>query len=179
MKKLIAFAVAVILSGIFTVQAAEPKTDPNMAVRNKLALELLQTMKVDQLLEQSLDNVKNMQAQIMKQTIQNAKDQTSALKIQNKVMDLMKKEWSWENLKPEFVKLYADTFSEDELKGLINFYKSPVGQAFIKKQPEMQQKSMIMVQQLIMRVMPKLKALTLQLQQEETAPAKAVPAKTN
>ena len=40
------------------------------------------------------------------------------------------------------IKVYADTFTEEELKGLISFYKSPVGQKFIEKTPELMKRSM-------------------------------------
>ncbi|MPN27418.1 hypothetical protein SDC9_174851 [bioreactor metagenome] len=89
-----------------------------------------------------------------------------AIETQDKIMDLMKAEFSWENLKPEFERLYAETYSAEELDGLLKFYQSPLGKKFIAKQPEMQQKTMAMVQQMMMRVMPKIEALTKELQQK-------------
>lgn len=172
MKKLVLFAVAVIMSGVFTIQAAEQKNDEDMAVRTKLASELLQTMQVDKALNQSFDAMKEMQKQAVMKLAKNPESQALALEAQDKMMDLMKKEMSWENLKPDFEKLYAETYSAEELDGLLKFYQSPLGKKFIEKQPEMQRKTMLMMQQLMMRIMPKIQALTLELQQKAKAAAK-------
>ena len=47
-----------------------------------------------------------------------------------------------------------------ELKDLIAFYKSPAGQAFTRKQPELTMKTMEMTQKLMLQVMPKIQAMT-------------------
>lgn len=162
MRKLIVFTVAILMSGIFTIQAA----NDDMAVRSKLATKLLEVMEVGKMLNQSFDSMKKMQSGMTKRLVKNAKDQKLAIKHQQKIMDLMKKELSWENLKPGFEKLYAETYSAEELKGLIKFYQSPIGRKFTAKQPQMQQKSMVMVQKMMMRIMPKIQALTKNMQKE-------------
>lgn len=173
MKKMLVFIVAVLMTGVFTVQAAEAKTGDDMAARLKLASKLLETMDVGKVMTQSFESIKQMQSSMTKQMVKNAKDQQLAIKNQHKIMDLMQKELSWEKLRPEFEKLYAETYSLEELNGLIKFYESPVGKKFIQKQPEMQRKSMLMMQQLIMKIMPKIQALTKQMQQEMIAAKKA------
>ena len=169
MKKLFVIAIAVLMSGIFTIQAA----DNDMAARSKLAAELLEIMDVGKAMNQSFDAIKKMQGAMTKRMVKNAKDQKLAIKNQHKIMDLMQKELSWKTLKPEFKKLYAETYTAEELDGLIKFYKSPIGKKFIQKQPEMQRKSMIMMQKLMMQIMPKIQALTKQMQQEIIAAKKA------
>src|SRR5262249_30390931 len=47
----------------------------------------------------------------------------------NKVTQVVTEGLSWEKLKPAYVKIYADQYSDDELDGIIAFYKSPAGQA--------------------------------------------------
>ncbi len=173
MKKVIVFTVAILMSGIFAIHAAEIKADDDMASRTKLAAELLAIMDVGKAMNQSFESVKKMQGAMTKQLVKNAKDQDLAIKNQHKVMDLMQKELSWETLKPEFEKLYAETYSTEELEGLIKFYQSPIGKKFIAKQPEMQQKSMLMVQKMMMRIMPKIQALTKEMQEEIIAAKEA------
>lgn len=46
--------------------------------------------------------------------------------------------------KKGFVKIYAQTFTEDELKSLIDFYNSPLGKKIITAMPELTQKAMLM-----------------------------------
>src|SRR4051794_15762347 len=42
----------------------------------------------------------------------------------------------WSELKPRYIKAYAEVFSADELRSLIAFFKSPIGQAYLDKTPE-------------------------------------------
>jgi hypothetical protein len=46
----------------------------------------------------------------------------------------------WLKLKPAYVKAYAEVLSADELRALIAFYKSPIGQAYLDKMPELEGK---------------------------------------
>jgi len=55
---------------------------------------------------------------------------------------ILKEEMSWENLEPEFSRLYASVYTEAELRELAEFYRSPLGQKFIAKMPELQQATM-------------------------------------
>ena len=61
------------------------------------------------------------------------------------------------SVRPIFVKIYADNFDEAELTGLIAFYKSPVGQTWIQKQPAIQAATM----QAMGQIMPKIQAAML------------------
>lgn len=45
--------------------------------------------------------------------------------------------YSWEKVKPLMTDVCIKHFSEDELKEIIQFVKSPIGQKFLKKQPEL------------------------------------------
>jgi hypothetical protein len=44
-------------------------------------------------------------------------------------------ELNWSKLKADHVTLYADRYSEEELKSIIAFFKTPAGKAFVEKQP--------------------------------------------
>ncbi len=43
--------------------------------------------------------------------------------------------FGWDKLKPDMVKLYTSNFDEKELKELIRFYESPLGQKVLQKMP--------------------------------------------
>jgi len=57
---------------------------------------------------------------------------------------------SWDILKHDMFVMYAREFTEDELKQLTAFYKSPVGMKLNQKQPEILQASMTIGQQGVM-----------------------------
>ena len=59
-------------------------------------------------------------------------------------MDLITNEMGWDKIKNDYISMYADTYTEEELQGQITFYKSPVGQATVSKEPELVKKSMEM-----------------------------------
>jgi hypothetical protein len=54
-----------------------------------------------------------------------------------------------EAFRARFVKMYAETFTEDELKQLIGFYNSPLGKKISSKTPELMQKGLLMDQQVL------------------------------
>lgn len=41
---------------------------------------------------------------------------------------------------PDYIRIYRETFTEEELQSLIAFYESPAGQMFIRKTPEIMDK---------------------------------------
>lgn len=76
-------------------------------------------------------------------------------KIMQKVMDVI----SWEKMKNDYIALYADVYSEEELTALINFLKSPVGQKMMQKNPQLMQNAMAMMQQKMQKLAPELEKM--------------------
>ena len=75
------------------------------------------------------------------------------------LMDLIAKEMSWDNLKDDYISIYAETFTEEELKGIIKFYKTPIGQKFVKETPELMKRSMEISRKQMKELMPKIKSI--------------------
>lgn len=72
--------------------------------------------------------------------------------------DWIRKVYANNPLDKEMVRLYADTFTEPELRQMIAFYKTPVGQKAMQKMPELMQKGMAIGQQLAQAHLPELQA---------------------
>jgi hypothetical protein len=53
----------------------------------------------------------------------------------------LQKYMTWDSMRPELVRLYADTYTEAELKQLAAFYKTPLGQKTLAKTPELLQRT--------------------------------------
>lgn len=162
------FAVAIISIALAAAAHAQDVS------RQALAEELLNQMNMRDSIEKSFAMVKRMvpaQMEQMQRTSGQTNSSASYTNQMNAVMDLMSKELSWDNLKGDYIALYAETFSVDELQGLLAFYKSPTGAAFLKKQPELMQRSMELSQRMMRQVLPKLQALS--------KPAQAAPATTS
>lgn len=75
-----------------------------------------------------------------------------------KFLSVMRSEMNWQTLKPQFIKLYQDTFEQAEVDGMLSFYASPAGQALIHKMPVVMQKSMQLSQTLMQSAMPRMQA---------------------
>ena len=78
--------------------------------------------------------------------------------FEKKVTGMFNEQFSWSVMGPQIVTLYANTFTEDELTAIVNFYKSPAGTAFLAKAPQINQ-------QLSQIAQPKIAALQTQIRQ--------------
>ncbi|NJL30029.1 MAG: DUF2059 domain-containing protein [Thermoanaerobaculia bacterium] len=128
-----------------------------------MAEELLEAMKVPDSIQRSLALVKQMiPAQIEKMGAaggeSNAPSQVATHTAA--MMDLVAQELDWEKVKGDYISLYAETFTEEEMAGILAFYKSPAGKAFVEKQPALMQRSMELSQRMMMSIMPKIQAMT-------------------
>jgi len=66
-----------------------------------------------------------------------------------RVMEVLREEFNWEKMEPHMISAYMQVYSEEELLELVDFYKSPIGQKFLEKMPELMEVSMGMTQQLM------------------------------
>ncbi|MCK4809888.1 MAG: DUF2059 domain-containing protein [Candidatus Omnitrophica bacterium] len=130
-------------------------------LRRALAEELLVLMNTKENIERSFEIIKEMQkSQLQQMNVPGKESFEKAQAIREKVMDLISQELSWDKLKDDYITVYADTFSEKELEGIINFYKTPVGKKFTEKTPELMKKSMDISQKQMQELMPKLQSIT-------------------
>jgi len=86
-------------------------------------------------------------------------EQASMVKRQQKMFDLVFEELSWKNLKKDYIDIYAAVYTQEELSGLLTFFRSPIGQSFTKKSPELMARMMEVVQKRTQRLTPRLMAL--------------------
>ena len=145
------------------------------ATRRALAEELLNRANVKESLEKTFAMVrKGIPAQLeqMKQATGQTSLSTNVASETEQLMDLLTKELSWDKMKEAYITLYAETFTQEELEGIIAFYKSPAGEAYVRKQPQLMQRSMELSQKLLQQVMPRIQALSNDLR----SPVKQTPA---
>jgi len=83
-------------------------------------------------------------------------EQQTADKMSSKMTAAMREELSWEKLEPLYIKIYQQSFTQEELDGILAFYKSPAGAALIKKMPVVMQNSMAAMQERMGPMMEKI-----------------------
>lgn len=83
-----------------------------------------------------------------------------------KFVAVLREEMSWENMRPLYVRIYQENFTQEEIDGLVAFYRTLAGSAFIAKMPMVMQKSTEMMQSRIGPMARKMQAAMEQALQE-------------
>jgi uncharacterized protein len=120
---------------------------------------LLQVMQVQSQLEmiysQVLPGVQNAMRQSLGPRADAAEAEHLANVVMPRVQAVLREELGWTKLKPGFATIYAETFTQQEVDGLIAFYEGPIGRALVAKTPQLTQRSFQMMQQRMGPVMQK------------------------
>ena len=82
---------------------------------------------MNKMLEQAKQQVLQMQAQIMDQFDIPEDKKDDALAFQKKLIEKMFEIMSFDHMHKEYVDLFSDVYTVEELKGMISFYESPIG----------------------------------------------------
>ncbi len=110
--------------------------------------------------------MKSSMQQVTKGKPLSADEQAIMDKQQTKMITIMKDELSWAKIKDGFVQVYRETFTQEEVDGIIAFYKSSTGQAFIDKQPALMKNTMTLMQQRMEPIMQKIQQMTAETAKE-------------
>ena len=76
---------------------------------------------------------------------------------------LFREEMTWAKLQPIYVRVYQETFTQEEVDAITAFYKTPAGTASIDKMPVVMQKSMTASQALMGPMIERFKAISQQV----------------
>jgi hypothetical protein len=115
--------------------------------------ELLQLTQGDQMMKIMEPMMKGMLAEADVPAEQRAK----VVELQEKIMALVAASLS--KAKPALAKVYTDIYTEEEIDGILAFYKSPAGKAFLQKMPEVMQRSMPVMMQVMRDLQPEMKTM--------------------
>ena len=119
------------------------------------AEELLQLTQGDQMVKMMEPMMNGMAAQMGNDIP--AEQRAKVAEMQGKMMALVAVSFS--KAKPALVKVYTDTYTEEEIDGILAFYKSPVGKAFLQKMPEVMQRSMPVMMKMMGDLQPEIKTI--------------------
>lgn len=146
-----------------------------------LAEELIKITEGDTVMEKMKAQVTMIFQQITSQMNVQEKDKSKLDAYTKRFDAIVKEDMAWEKVKPQYLDLYTTVFTEEETKGLVDFYKSDLGKKVTAKMPELMQQSMTVARNYMQNVVPKLEALTEEMRKEfepagDQAPAQQVPA---
>ena len=145
--------VSLIIGVTFLWCASPARADE--ASKSAKAEELLQLTYGDAMMKMMEPMMNGMLAQMDKDMP--AEQRAKAGEMQGKMMALVAVSLS--KAKPALAKVYADTYTEEEIDGILAFYKSPAGKALLQKMPEVMQRLMPVMIQMMGDLQPQMKTM--------------------
>jgi hypothetical protein len=103
--------------------------------------------------------IDNIAQQILKGKPPEARQKEIIAHFKNKMNAAMDRVLTWKKIEADDIKIYKETFTEKEMQGILSFYKTPAGQAFIKKTPLLAKKRLTAIQKTISTLEPQLQKI--------------------
>jgi hypothetical protein len=133
------------------------------ASRRAKSEQLIALLHVDRLVTQVIDNVMKQSADIAmrKSGGKMTPAQQAALSdFQKKLGAVIEPQIGWKEVaEPEYVRLYASTYTDEELDAMLTFFKSPAGVAFLGKMSPINQQVTQLLQGKINELLPQVKQM--------------------
>lgn len=148
-KRMLVLVPIALAVGVFSASAQEQS-------RRALAEELINVMDAKSMFDKNITMVKQMWMAQTSQIPGLPNPSSNAAQAQDKTFDLFSQYLNWDRIKDDVISIYAETYTEDEMKGIIAFYRSPSGQALLKRQPELLQRTLEMTQKWMREILPKI-----------------------
>ena len=134
-KSSFAYSGMVVISSLFMVFV--PGLNADEASHLQAARDLLVASQMEQVFSKTIDQALDMQIRQAPQLGE----------LRGVMKDFFNKYMSWDALKDDLAKLYADSFTEDELKDITKFYQTPTGKKMALATPELMAKGAMLGQQ--------------------------------
>ncbi len=166
---LLILLISMAIAGMLYAEAPAP-TDSHKAA----ALKLLEVTHTAELLNQTAAQMTGMFSAMSQRPDISEPQKKTIQSYQQKASELLKTELTWDKLKDEFVALYTEVYTENELLELTKFYETPLGKKMLAKTPELMARSMQISQKHVQLLVPKMQQLMMQMGKELStqAPAK-------
>lgn len=132
---------------VLVVSTASAAESPASEASIQEMLRITETRKlVDGMFPQIEAMMRSSMQQALKGHAISAEEQNAIDKMITKMLSTMQEELSWEKLEPLYLSIYQKSFTQEEVDGMLAFYRSPAGAALIKKMPVVIQESMAAMQ---------------------------------
>lgn len=154
MKKIVAIVAVLFLSSAVCAEPASRQTIERM----------LSASGSEAIIDSALAQIDGVMSQMLSGMNVPEEKRASIEQFSMRYKELVQEEISWEKLKGPMIDIYARVYTEEEAKATLDFLESPVGRKMVAKNPELMQASMELMQQNMMRLMPKLEALIQEMQ---------------
>jgi uncharacterized protein len=107
------------------------------ATKQAKVRELLMTMHQDRTVDSMMHSIAKQLFEVPDANRLTPAQQKLTQDFQDRAMKVVSDRVGWKVVEPDYVKLYENTYSEQEINGILAFYKSPAGQAVLTKAPQL------------------------------------------
>ena len=122
--------------------------------------QLLEVTQARQLLDSMMSQIDAMMKNAMTQATQGQhitpEIQKQIETFETEMTAAAKEMLDWNKLEPMYVRIYQKSFTQQDVDGMIAFYKTPAGQAVINKMPVVMQNMMTEMQQMMQPMMQRI-----------------------
>lgn len=158
MKKSIAF---IILLSIIPIQAHAE----NSAKQEKIE-KIFELMDAEKMIDSLYTQIDQLYAKMAEDLNVEKEDRPVFERYMQKLSALMREEMTWEKMKGPITEIYVTHYTEDEIDALLAFYSSEAGRSILKKMPAVLRDSMQISQNMLVRFMPRMRALVQEMSAE-------------
>ena len=135
MKRIVALSCGLVLASVF---ATGQELTKEAKIERILALE-----------SSSMGDMKSLFASMIPPGL-TPEEAAKAREMPQRILDLTKNLWI--TMRPQLVTVYSETFSAEEIDGILAFYQSPAGHALLDKRPVIMSKTMALLMPEIQRL---------------------------
>lgn len=170
MKKFasLSFLTCLLLADPCLAEESQPTSGAEAA-----AIELMEITNSREILDQTMGQIEAMMQQQLATMDLSPEARTAQARVVRESMEWMEEVMSWDKMQQAYVEIYVEVFTEEELRELVAFYQTPIGQKMIEKMPALMQKSMEVTMEMIQEQMPELQRRMEQALAEIDDPASA------
>ena len=95
-------------------------------------------------------------------TAENAAVQQRMQAMQQQMGQILREEMAWEKVRPVYRQVYKESLTAEEVAGMLAFYRTPVGQSVLQKQPQITERAMqISREQILPNVIERISTITM------------------
>ena len=138
----------------FGQQAAQPTPSTKTA---KIE-EIFRLTKTDEMQKQMMSQMGVMMKQQLPSEM-TSEQKTGVVDSSLTLMNFMSKKLSWDAMKPDYIHLYDETYTEDEISGILLFYQSAPGQAMLAKSQTLMANTMTLMQKRMAEIKPEIEEI--------------------
>jgi uncharacterized protein len=137
--------------------------------QTELAKEFMELTHVNKMMDQVEAHVLQMEDQIIAGMQIPAGKEKEAAAFQEEVHKTVVEIMDFEQMRKEYIELFTSVYTEEELRGMIGFFKSPAGQSMLEKQSMVIQQALEISQNRVGVLIPELQRMTAEFEQSLTA----------